>query len=356
MRRSGVREQPRQLVRYALAHASARQLYGLGDAWIAPRLGVLHHDQRRGRRELVVARGVDAAVVAEGEVGHEDLPDEGLLAEHAEARARGFDAERPDQALARLIAVVAQEEAAGEALGQPEARVVGEPGRAVREVPDGRHDPGRLRLVLEVPELLGVPRPAHVIADQGLDRHRPARVAALHHVDDARAVPAVAIVVAREEIPVVVEGELLRIAQPLREHLEVAAVGVDAKHRAAPRIHGRHQLPAFARPHVVAAVADREVDLAVGAEREAVHVVAAERGLDAEAGGELFDGGRRLPVDVEQPVQARDLGRVEIALVPEHAREDPVHPVVPARELARRVGHAVAVRRPRARRADRPAS
>src|SRR5688572_2265296 len=113
----------------------------------------------------------------------------------------------------------------------------------------------------------------------------PAAVAALDDIDEALEVALVAVVVAREQVAVLVEHELLRIAQPARDELEVRAVGIRAEYRAFVRV--RENL-AFLALHVRPAVADRVVELAVVTDGEAVEIVARVVVAHAEAAQQLF--------------------------------------------------------------------
>src|SRR6266513_73388 len=92
---------------------------------------------------------------------------------------------------------------------------------------------------------------------------RPHSCSALHQVGPPRRVAGVAVVVAGPEVPLRVERELLRVAQARREQLEAGPVRVAAHHAA--RV-GIVQDPL----DVDAAVADREIELPVGPEPQAV--------------------------------------------------------------------------------------
>ena len=168
----------------------------------------------------------------------------------------------------------------------------------------------------------------------------PAAVAAFDQVHEALHVALVAVVVAGEEIAVLVEHQLLRIAQAARDHLELGAIGIGAEHRAFIRI-GDHL--AFLALHVRAAVADRVVDLAVMAHRQAVEVVAGEVVAHAEAAQQLVLLQLAVGAFLQQP-QARNVREPHLAVAREHARGDAVELGVEAvGECAALVGHAVAV-------------
>ena len=76
---------------------------------------------------------------------------------------------------------------------------------------------------------------------------------------------------------------------------------------------------------VGAAVADAEVELAVGAEDQAVQVVAEEGVADAVAGGEdLLHVGPADVLGVAQGVEAGDAGVVDVAVAGQDARAQAV--------------------------------
>ena len=228
------------------------------------------------------------------------------------------------------------------ALVQPRARVVGQARGAAREVGDGRHDVGRLAGVGRMPELLRVPRSAQVRAVDPLVRIAPAAVAALDHVDPTRAVAAVGVVVAGPQVAVVVEGQLLRIAQAGGEDLEVGAVELAAQHRTRVRVRVGLAL-VF---DVEAAVADREVEPPVDPQLDAVQVVAEQRDVDAIARlQDLARIGHAVAVVVPQEPQVRDAAVVQVAATRQQPGRDAVGVLVEAvGEDLRGVGHAVAVR------------
>ena len=90
----------------------------------------------------------------------------------------------------------------------------------------------------------------------------PAAVAPLDDVDPARPVAAVGVVVAGEEIAVLIECQLLRVAEPGGEDLQLGAVGVAAQDRAGV---GNGERVAVDGRHVEPAVADAEIEPAIRA-------------------------------------------------------------------------------------------
>ena len=172
--------------------------------------------------------------------------------------------------------------------------VVGQAGGAVGDVDDRREDVGGLAVPAGMPELLGVPGASRGREVEVLVAHPPAAVAPLDDVDPAGLVAAVGVVVAGEQVAVVVEGEFLRVPQAGGEDLQVRPVGLAAEDRAGV---GGDEVLAFLGGDVQAAVADREVEPAVGAHLEAVEVVAEEGDVDAVAGAErLLDLGLAVAV------------------------------------------------------------
>ena len=120
-----------------------------------------------------------------------------------------------------------------------------------------------------------------------------------------------------------VEDQFLRVAQAGGEHLHLRAIGIRTKHRALVR-HGDDG--PFLRFDVCAAVTDREVQLAVGAKRQAVEVVTGVPKTYPEAGQQFLAlGGDRgvRGVALQEP-EAGDVGEPDLALAREHARRDAV--------------------------------
>ena len=166
-----------------------------------------------------------------------------------------------------------------------------------------------------------------------------------------RPVARVGVVVDREEIAEIVERDLLRIAEPSGKHIEARAVGLTAKHRAAGRIVGHVCLAlAVLVFDLVAPVADREIEPAVGAKHEPVHVVTTECHAGAVARREHGPLGRRgvdatVAIEIAQPVEARDARQEHVSAAGENPGGGPLdEPVEAIRKDGRRIGHAVAVR------------
>ena len=196
---------------------------------------------------------------------------------------------------------------------EPCAGVEGEPRRTASEIPDGRRDVSRLVGVGGMPNLFPVERTA---IRQVLVRHSPASVAALHDVHPPRLVAAIRVVVAGEQVAEVVERQLLRISQPVREDLEIRTVGVAAEHRAALRV-----FPSAAiGEHVVAAIAQAEIDLAIRSRDQAMQVVSAKRVSHPVAVVERRAFlGDAIAIGVPQFPQIGDAGVVDRTAVKQHA-------------------------------------
>ena len=160
-------------------------------------------------------------------------------------------------------------------------------------------------------------------------------------MDDAGAVARVGVVVDREQVAALVERQLLRVPQPGGEQLQLAAVGPAAQDGAGVEVR-QH---AVGRLDVQPAVADREVDAAVGPQAQAVQVVAEQGDVDAEARGQrALLVGLPVAVGVAQLPQRGDAGEEQPVAVPHHAGGGAVDDVVEALgEYARPIVDAVAV-------------
>ena len=287
---------------------------------------------------LDVVEHVQIAVGAELAVGRQHVPDEGSDLRHREPGPARGEGDGIDAAAWRGAAEVAEKKPAGELGGQADAGVVAQAGGAGGEMHQRRQDVGRLPLEGGVPEFFPAPRAA---VGKILKRHAPAAVSALDDLHESGLVAGVAVVVAGEQVAEVVEGEFLRVAQALVNHFQAAAVGLAPQHRAAV---GDHD-PVGADRDVEAAVTDGKIDPAVGAFAEAVHVVAEEGELHAEA---LVQRrplvGPAVVVRVAEPPEVRDAGVVDGAVADEDAGADAVEDVVEAvGEDGRRLEAAVAV-------------
>jgi hypothetical protein len=284
---------------------------------------------------------VQRAVGAELDVDRQCVAQELLDRAEREARAARLEHEGLDPAALRRPAEVDQEEVARERAAEARPGLECEPRRTVGQVGDGRHEVGGLAVEVRLPQAFVVPGTAHPRSAQVLVGLAPAALAALDHVHDARAVAAVGVVVAREEIEAIVEGELLRIAQPGVPDLELAAVQVAAQHRAGVRMCERPGL----RLDVEPAVADREVEPPVRAQRQPVQVVPEEGHVHTVARREdrAFLG-VAVVVGVAEAVQAGDVRPPQLAAALEQPGRDAVGRIAEAvGEDQRPIGDAVAV-------------
>ena len=262
------------------------------------------------------------AVGPEVAVGDERAPQELLERVELEARALRLHREGVHAGVARVATEVADEERVRVRTAERRAGVVRESAWAVADVGERRDDVRRLALEVRLPQALVVPRPAQVGLGDPLVRLPPAGVHAFDHVHEARLVAAVGVVVDGPQLAVLVEHELLRIAQAGREDLEVRAVEVAAQHRSVELV---AQPRTVRLRHAETTVAAGEIELAIGADAQAVQVMSDEREADAVARAQHALGVRHvIAIRVFELPQARHAGRVDLAFVLEHARDDPV--------------------------------
>ena len=261
---------------------------------------------------------VEAAVGAEFHVGGQRGGEKRLGVGDGVAGTLGFHVVGVDTALRDAAFEVGDEEAAAVAVVETGAGVVGEAGGTVLDVADGGKDVGGGVLGAGLPELFGEPRTVFV-DERVLVADAPAAVAALDDMDEALFVALVAIVVAGEEVAVFGKREGLGIAEAAGEHFELGAVRVAAIHGTFVGGVGEGAVGALG---VGAAVAVGEIEFAVGAEDEAVKIVAGKIETHAVAAadflarlGFLFAG--------EFP-DAGDAGEVNAAAAGEDAGGDAV--------------------------------
>ena len=115
---------------------------------------------------------------------------------------------------------------------ESDARITGDPGGAVGNVRDRRQRPRGLALGGRHPPFLRQPGIARRAERMVLPADPPAVVAALHKMQPARFVALPGPAVGGEKIPVFVEPEIARIAQPAAENLEARTVRLTAENRA----------------------------------------------------------------------------------------------------------------------------
>ena len=224
-----------------------------------------------------------------------------------------------DAAVAAAAPEVAEEEAVAIARGHAVAHVVDEARWTVGHVVD-RHERREWALLVERhPHAFAVPCAAVV---EPLEPDAPAAVGAIDNLHEPRAIAAVAVVVAGQQVAEVVEREFLRVAQAAVHDFEVAAVEFAAQHGAFVR---EVEQLAFLGAHREAAVADRDVEPAVGAHEQAVQVVADQRRVDAKAVEHRFARLRRaVAVCVDDAPELGDVGKPHVLADAQHTRRDAV--------------------------------
>ena len=333
----GVREQGGELGGAAL---SKTILHEAGDG--GRRLGLPHLVGGKGDDATSVMRLPARDKVGDDQaplpivfhIGGRDPPDQLVGLDHLHARAGRLELEGPDAGPAGGTTVIADMEVLGLGLEVAGAGVIGQAGRAGRNVGGRRDDEGWLHRVLQFPDLLGHPAGGRTLlqADgtvegmHGLVLHFPTGIRPLHDVDDARLVALVGVIVHGDTVAEVVKRDLLRVAQTEVHDLEIGAVGLKAEDRAA--IAGVVLLT-FLRGEIEAAVTDRPPDATVVADGKAVHVVAGKRNAYAEA--VLQD--LALPFDavllgILQHPDARDAGEIDVVVPRHHAGPGAIQHIV----------------------------
>src|SRR2546423_189317 len=104
---------------------------------------------------------------------------------------------------------------------QTSPRIVGESRRSVADQSNRRDDERGLAFELWVTEPFGHPDAARIGRVDELKSNPPTSVAAFHNVNPPCVIAAVGVIVASEEIPILIEGKFLRIAEPAGEDLEI---------------------------------------------------------------------------------------------------------------------------------------
>ena len=256
---------------------------------------------------------IEAALDAELHVGDEHFPEElGRLGDFI-GRAFGAIGEGEDAAGGggapvgeeEMVVVTAREAGAG---------IEGHAARTRAGVAERRQMPRGLAGVGQVPEAFGVPRTREFHALHVLITNAPAVVGALDDLQPARAVADVGVVVAHEEIAAVIEGQRHGIAQAPREQLGIGAVEIAAEDAAAV---GAGERAAVAL-HMKTAVAHAEVKFAVGAEAQAVQLMARVAEVNTETVQEGFALDAFARLIFEPPDIGRD-GEPDVAIPREHA-------------------------------------
>src|SRR5437870_4307704 len=115
---------------------------------------------------------------------------------------------------------------------QAGARKIGHPRGTTGDIGNRRDNIGRLAVKMRVPEFLVVEWPSRIRIFHELIADAPATVAPFDDINPSCFIAAVRIVVTCEEIPVLIENQILRIAQPEREDLQLGAIGIATEHAA----------------------------------------------------------------------------------------------------------------------------
>ena len=200
------------------------------------------------------------------------------------------------------------------------------------------HAVGEAHALVEPRATAGCPR----CAFEELPTDAPAAVAALYGVHPAGGVAAVGVIVAGEESAELVEGEFLWVAKAVVENLETGAIEFAAVDCAGL---GRVQLAPVEGGDGGGAVADAEINPAIGAKAQPVQVVPEEADAHAEPGGEALAGvGDTVVVAILEQPKVREVGKPNLAVTREHTGGETVGGRVEAVGKHRGVvEHAVAV-------------
>ncbi len=214
---------------------------------------------------------------------------------------------------------------------------------------DGRCDVRGLSVEPGFPEALVRPHVVAVVVRirvlAKLPVGSPPGFAAFGNVDHALGLTGiVAVVIHTHQVAVVVEGDLLRIAHPAGEDLEIAAVRIGSQHRARVRM---RPPPTGAIDDVHPDLADLPVDAAVwpcGHRRQVVTRKGRMHRVPVTDRRFLIEDA--VPIRVAEPPEIRGHGHVQIAIVRENAPRDVGRHVLIETGIrqARLIGDAVAVR------------
>src|SRR5437763_545611 len=108
-----------------------------------------------------------------------------------------------------------------ESRGQARARKVRHARGSAGDVRDRRNDIRRLPLEMWMPELLLVKRPARIRIFHELIADPPAIVPAFNQINPPGFVTAIRIIVAGEQVSILIEHQVLWIAQSVREYFQL---------------------------------------------------------------------------------------------------------------------------------------
>lgn len=147
----------------------------------------------------------------------------------------------------------------------------------------------------------------------------PTGIAPFNDIDPAGWITVIGIVIAGEQIAVVVEDQLLWIAQAEGEDFQMRAIQIAAIDCAGIRI--VHRASVDQRFGIGAAIAHREIELVIRPDAQAVQIVAEKRDVNAVTGGELLaDIGDAVTIRILQQIKGRYVSEIDIAMKRHHAR------------------------------------
>src|SRR5438045_8715294 len=146
-----------------------------------------------------------------------------------ETRTFWFEREGKDTAVGRTAAKIHEEEMIPVSSGHTSTGKISNSGRAAGDVSDGWNDVGRLAFEWWVPQPFRVERAPRIGVLHKLISHAPTIVAAVDKIYPAGLVAAVRVVIAGEQIAMLIEDQVLRVAQTVSEHLEFGAVRIAAE-------------------------------------------------------------------------------------------------------------------------------
>src|SRR5262249_26527481 len=118
------------------------------------------------------------------------------------------------------------------------SRKIRNPRRASGDVGNRRNDICRLTWKRWIPQPFGIERPARIRVLHELEADTPATVAPFNHVNPARLIAAVGVIVARKEIPILIEHQVLRIPQAVSENFQLRTIRITPEHTTCIRIAG----------------------------------------------------------------------------------------------------------------------
>ena len=254
-----------------------------------------------------------------GAPGHADTHDtlgDGPEIGLPEAVRVSFQGEGIHLALRELV----QEVMAAQVAVQGVAGFAQEAGRTVGVVGDGRSDvEGLVGCAVRQPHVLLHPAAVGLLI---LVLVAPAGVGALEQIHQALPfLRLVAVVVDADDVAEIVEGDLLGVADAVREDLEARAVGFATQHAAFMRVSEGASLLA---DDVRALIADRPIDATVRTETQAMHVVARIGDVSAEASGhDLLHVGDTVSIRVFQPPDIGNGRDIDPSVEIQHAGGDP---------------------------------